>query len=237
MAVTGTKSESQNENFKVGFLIESSIDNITAFAGGGQAGAILLGAEVNRITTVATIGDSVKLPPSIAGLSIIVINHGGKQAQVYGSGTDTVNDVATATGVPQMNGSTTLYFSATAGAWYSNGTAEGYSGGFMTTSYTDAITARAGGGQALAVPLTSMLNRVTVVATAADSVGLPLAAPGIQLTVINAAAANAMQVFAAVGSTDTIDGVAGSTGYSQPAGKTVDYFCTALGAWHKLISA
>src|SRR5258708_20999631 len=92
MAVTGTKSESQNENFKVGFLIESSIDNITAFAGGGQAGAILLGGEVNRITTVASIGDSVKLPPSIAGLSLIVINPRGKRAQVSRTSSPHRND-------------------------------------------------------------------------------------------------------------------------------------------------
>src|SRR5258708_2146908 len=198
MAVTGTKSESKNENFMVGFLLESAIDNITAFAGGGQASATQLTAEVNRITTVANIGDSVKLPASIAGLSIVVINHGGKQGQVYGSGADTINDVAAATGVPQMNGSTTIYVCATAGAWYSNGTAEGYASGLMTTSYTDGITAHAGGTQAASVPLTSMINRVTTVATAGDSVSLPLAAPVMQITVVNAAAANAMLVFAAI---------------------------------------
>jgi hypothetical protein len=235
VAITGTNSQNQNSNVAVGFLLESSADSITANAGGGQTNATQLAAEVNRVTTVATIGDSVKLPASAAGLSIVVINHGANQMQVYGAGTDTINDVATATGVPQMAGSTTIYACATAGAWYSNGTAEGYNAGFMTVSYTDGITAHAGGGRASAVPLTSMINRVTTVGTAADSVVLPAAAPGMQLTVINAAAVNAMQVFA--NGSDTIDGTAGSTGFSQAAGKTVEYVSTAAGAWHKLVSA
>jgi hypothetical protein len=237
VTITGTEGTHQNQNVVVGFLLESAQDNITAFAGGGQGNATPLAAEVNRITAVASIGDSVRLPPSAPGLSIVVINHGGRQMQVYGSGADTVNDVASATGIPQMAGSTTIYACATAGAWYSNGTAEGYANGLLTMSYSDGIVARAGGGQAGAVPLTAMINRVTTVATAADSVSLPTAVPGLTVTVINAAAANAMQVFAALGSSDTIDGVAGATGYAQAAGKTVEYLSTAAGAWHKIVSA
>jgi DNA-binding transcriptional LysR family regulator len=34
------------------------------------------------------------------------------------NGTDTIDDVATATGVPQMPDSTTLYYCVTAGMWY-----------------------------------------------------------------------------------------------------------------------
>lgn len=236
-APTGADGTNQKNFVQVGMLIESAADNLTANAGGGQANALQLFNEINRITTVATIGDSVKLPSAVPGLSIVVINHGTNQMQVYGGGTDTINDVATATGVPQMAGSMTIYACAAAGKWYSNGTAEGYNAGFMTTSFTDGITAHAGGGQASAVALTSMLNRVTTVASANDSVQLPLAAPGMDITVINAAASNAMQVFAQNGSTDTIDGTAGSTGFSQAAGKTVQYVSTAAGAWHKLVSA
>lgn len=106
-----------------------------------------------------------------------------------------------------------------------------------TETYTvaDALTAKAGGGRTGATALTAMLNRVTTVATAADSVLLPVAVAGLEIVAINAAGANAMQVFA-LGS-DTIDGTAGSTGYSQAAGKTVTYVCTVAGAWHKQISA
>ena len=133
-----------------------------------------------------------------------------------------------------MPSSATLYMCATAGAWFTNGTGEGFSGSLMTVSYTEGVTAHAGGGRAAAVPIIGMITRVTTVATAADSVVLPTAVPGLDLTIINAGA-NAMQVFG--NGSDTIDGTAGATGVSQAAGKTVQYLSTASGAWHRLISA
>src|SRR5581483_1286549 len=95
--------------FAVGLLIESALDGITAFAGGGQTSATQLNNEINRVTTVATIGDSVMLPQAKAGLSIAVINSGANSAQVFGNGADTINGVAAATGVAQMANSATLY--------------------------------------------------------------------------------------------------------------------------------
>jgi hypothetical protein len=47
---------------------------ITAFAGGGQANAVLLTRTINRVTTVATGGDSVKLPVAVPGMQVVVIN-------------------------------------------------------------------------------------------------------------------------------------------------------------------
>ena len=117
---------------------ESSSDNITAHAGGGQTNAQQLYSEVNRITTVATSGDSVMLPPAVvnqgvtnqAGLTVLVINHGANPMQVFGSGTDTINDVAAATGVSQMQGSMTFFTCTSTGKWYTQGLGEGYSGSF-----------------------------------------------------------------------------------------------------------
>lgn len=213
----------------------SYANNLTAHAGGGQASALALTALVNNVATVATAGDSVALPVSAAGLEITVVNSSTKSMQVFGAGTDTINGVATATGVAQMANSVVTYFSTAAGTWIALGLGSGYAGNFPTTSYTDAITAHAGGGRASAVAITTELSRVTTVGTAADSVVLPAAVAGMQLTIINAAASNAMQVFAS--GSDTIDGTAGATGYSQAAGKTVTYFTTAAGSWHKMISA
>jgi hypothetical protein len=116
-----------------GFIAESFTDNITAHAGGGQASAFQLATEVNRITTVASPGDSVMLPgasqvglspsgpQSTGGLTLIIINHGANPVQVFGNGTDTIDDVASATGVTQMAGSVTIYTCTTPGAWYSFG--------------------------------------------------------------------------------------------------------------------
>src|SRR6516162_788997 len=50
------------------------VNNITAHAGGGQAAAFLLTGAINRITTVATTGDSVKLPPAIAPATLHIVN-------------------------------------------------------------------------------------------------------------------------------------------------------------------
>ena len=52
-----------------GFIFESFTDNITAFAGGGQSGGVPILTELSRVTTVATIGDSVMLPPAAGHFS------------------------------------------------------------------------------------------------------------------------------------------------------------------------
>lgn len=224
------------QNFTAsGLIYESSTDNLTAHAGGGQTNALALSTEVNRVTTAATAGDSVMLPPSSPGLTIFVINHGAKPIQVYGSGTDTIDDVATATGVSQMQGSNTIYTCATTGKWYSNGTAEGYSGSFLTQSSTDNLTAHAGGGQGSALPLTAMMNRVTTVASANDSVVLPVSANGMQITVINAAATNSMNLFPATG--EQINALGANAAFAVAAGKTVEAYCVTAGQWHTILSA
>lgn len=103
------------------FLYASSADAITAYAGGGQTNAVGLTAMINRVSTVATAADSVKLPPSEVGLSITVINGAASNSmQVFGAGTDTINDVATATGVAQAAGKTAVYTCPVAGKWYRN---------------------------------------------------------------------------------------------------------------------
>jgi hypothetical protein len=220
------------EGLGVGFsgslFTESAQDTITAFAGGGQASGTQLTAQTNRITTVATAGDSVKLPLSAAGLEIVVINAGANAVQVFGSTNATIDGVAFATGVSQMKGSMTIYTSATAGAWFTNGLATGYSGSLQTMSFADTITAHAGGGQGSAVPLVALINRVTTVATLGDSVMLPASAAGLSITVTNNSA-NSMQVYGS--GTDTINSVATATGISQMVNSIVVYQCTTAGLW------
>jgi Ca2+-binding RTX toxin-like protein len=79
------------------------------FAGGGQTSATALTTIFNEVVTaVATAADSVKLPaPSKVGQIVIVTNaHASNSMQVFGAGTDTINGVATATGVAQAAGKT-----------------------------------------------------------------------------------------------------------------------------------
>ena len=221
-----------------GLFYESSTDNITAHAGGGQASAVAFTTELNRVATVATTGDSVKLPPSAPGLTIIAINHGANPMQVFGTGTDTIDDVAAATGVQQMANSTVIYTCNTAGSWYTEGLASGFVRGasLQTFSAVDGLTAHAGGGQASATLLTAMMNRVSTVATGGDSTVLPPSAPGMDITVTNAAASNSMNVFPSAGGTgtETINSLGANAPFALGAGKSVQFICYTAGQLHTL---
>jgi hypothetical protein len=103
-----------------GLLEQTAVSGLTAHSGGGQAGALALTNGVNNITVVAAAGDSVRLPASAPGMEITVTNSGANSMQVYGAGTDTINGIATATGVAQLPGVTTVYTSAVAGNWLAN---------------------------------------------------------------------------------------------------------------------
>lgn len=214
-----------------GLLYLTAQDSIAA-AGANQAGATVLTAEISRVTSGS---GGVALPPSVAGLDVYVINHSGSPIQVYGQGSDTIDDVAAATGVSQMNGSMTLYAAAAAGAYYSNGIGTGYSGQYPTVSYVNGLTAHAGGGQGSATPCTAVINRFTTVATAADSGVLMASAPGMSVTVTNAAATNSMNLFPASG--DQINALGANAAFALAAGKTAQLTCAVAGQWHAVLSA
>lgn len=103
------------------------------------------------------------------------------------------------------------------------------------TSYANALTAFAGGGQANALLLTQKINRVTTVATAADSVRLPKALAGMSMVVINAAAANSMNVFPTSG--DAVNALAADAAFAVAANKTVLLFCAVDGIWNAITTA
>ena len=95
---------------------------VTAAAGGGQTNATQLTGYAANVTVVATAADSVKLPLAIAGNVYFLQNSDSADSmQVFGAGTDTINGVATATGVAQAAGKSAVYFctvSAPAGKWF-----------------------------------------------------------------------------------------------------------------------
>jgi hypothetical protein len=93
---------------------------------------------------------------------------------------------------------------------------------------TNAVTARAGGGQALATVLAAAINRITTVATAADSVAFPASVAGDWRVVINSGTNN-LQLFGT--GTDTINGAASGTGVSVAAGARFLAFCPIAGQW------
>ena len=241
VATTGTDSIRQNQILQVGFLQESAADNITAFAGGGQANATLLSNELNKVTTVATAGDSVKLPPSMPGLTIVVTNKAANSMQVFGSGVDTIDDSATASGVSQMRGSVVIYACHTAGAWYTEGLGTGYTsaggGAFQTFSYVDGLTASTTHTQAGATPILASQAGIAVCANSGDAVLLPPAKAGMQIDIINhgvqpAAAYPASAAQGGVAGGDNINAVGQNlplTGLASAA-PTI-FYCLTDGQW------
>jgi len=102
-------------------------------------------------------------------------------------------------------------------------------------SYTNGITAYAGGGQTNAVALTATYNRITTVATAGDSVKLPAAIAGSRTVVFNKAAANSLNVFPATG--DAINALSANAAYALAATKGVEFICCVTGIWDTNLSA
>lgn len=105
-------SNPQSGNVPIGLLTSwlNVTDNLTAHAGGTQAAALALGYGLQIVRTVASGSDSVKLPPAVQGLVVFVMNLAAANSmQVFGSGVDTINAVATATGVAQAAGKVGIY--------------------------------------------------------------------------------------------------------------------------------
>jgi hypothetical protein len=214
------------------FLLESSQDNITATAGGGQANAFQITSQTVRIATVASIGDSVMLPPSAPGLELLVINHGANAMQVFGNGADIIDDQLATTGVSQMSNSLVIYSCATAGKWYTEGLSSGFAAalGLQTFSYAT-IAANVGGTQVTGTPITQMLNNITA-AGANYSATLPPSAPGLELTVHNISA-NTILVFPNAGGTGTekINAAAANASISMPTNTSTVFTCNVAGQW------
>jgi hypothetical protein len=90
---------------------------ITAAAGGTQAAATKVTTDNVIVGTVATAADSIRLPPAVVGASMLVFNDGANSMQVFGDGTETINGVATATGVAQASKVGALYACVQTGKW------------------------------------------------------------------------------------------------------------------------
>lgn len=125
---TADVTQDMLDQFNLAGYIDSTLNNLTvietgltAHAGGTQAAALALSATafVHQIDTVGTGADSVRLPVSVAGQMHMVINNAASNSmQVFGAGTDTINNVATATGVAQSAGLGCLYYCPVAGKWF-----------------------------------------------------------------------------------------------------------------------
>lgn len=224
------------------YWLESVQDNITATASGTQTTAFQITTQSARVTTVATAGDAVQLPPAQPGLEVFVVNHGANRMQVFGSPSnpfngnvgDTIDDVATATGVQQMADSGVVYFCFTAGAWYSLDLATGYARGLgLQTMQPASIAANATGTQASGTPITSMINLVSS-GGAAQSVTLPVSKPGMAIMIACTTAVNTVAVFPNAGgtTTETINALSANAGITMAALTSATFVCAVAGQWY-----
>jgi hypothetical protein len=99
----------------------STLNGVTAHAGGGQTNGVLMSAAINRVTTVGSAGDSVILPSAVGGQSITVINGSGTSMNVFSntaSTSDTINGTAGTTAYAIAGGKTAEFVSPASGVWH-----------------------------------------------------------------------------------------------------------------------
>lgn len=100
--------------------LTNAVTGIVALAGGARSALTpVLAGGFNEVATVATIADSVCLPPAIYGSEIFVHNTAANSMQVFaGFGTtDTINGVVAATGVAQAAAKGAIYACYADGKW------------------------------------------------------------------------------------------------------------------------
>jgi hypothetical protein len=91
----------------------STEDKITATAGGTQAAAYKLTADISRVSVCTTNGDSVSLPPTSqwVGGKKVVINDGAANLNVYpGNATDQIDTAAVNTAAVITTPKRTIFF-------------------------------------------------------------------------------------------------------------------------------
>lgn len=98
----------------------SITDTITAFAGGGQGSATLLGSSFNRITVVATAGDSVKLPASPKTGELITIRNddSAEACDVFPNTGDQIEALGANTAFSLTAGSVVQLIATSTSQWY-----------------------------------------------------------------------------------------------------------------------
>jgi len=206
-----------------------------------QAGATVLVPGISRVDTSTAVtagttnGDGVKLPAATSGDVVTVVNNTANIIQVYGNGSDTINGVAGATGIPLPPGGVNIFVAAAAGGWLiESGVGGGASGTIPTFIVQEAITASSTITQAAATAITSNYAHVTT-GGANYAVALPAWANGAVVTIYNDTATN-ITVYTQNGGTATLNDLASSaTPVLQMPNSIATYSAFLSGAtqeWH-----
>lgn len=124
LTMTGTNSENNRSIFEVGFLRIARDTAITATASGNQSTSYQLTTGLNRIATVASGNDSVKLPACTGGIMVVVSNQAASNtANVYPSTGDAINALSANSAFALAANKTVIFFCGIDGTWAANLTA------------------------------------------------------------------------------------------------------------------
>jgi hypothetical protein len=92
---------------------------LVAKAGGGQTGATLLSQQsLHQITTVATAGDSLMLPPGVNGMTLWAANTSANSANLFPSLNETINNLSANASFAITAGKAFRAFCPVDGKWY-----------------------------------------------------------------------------------------------------------------------
>lgn len=90
---------------------------IVAHAGGGQASATVLAAIYNIVTTVATAGDSVKLPVAVVGTWYVITNSGAASLNIFPATSGTINGGSANAAIALLPGAQIMLVGSTTLNW------------------------------------------------------------------------------------------------------------------------
>src|SRR6185437_14171819 len=104
--------------YSIGIPLRSNTNAITAHAGGGQANAVALTSSINRVTVVASGNDSVRLPVSVAGMQITIINAAASNSMnLYPASGEIINALSADAALAVAANKTVIAMCAVAGTW------------------------------------------------------------------------------------------------------------------------
>ena len=99
------------------FPLNPVLGGITAHAGGGQANATQINIGFNSVSTVATTGDSVKLPDNVLSQTVVVFNGGANSLNLFPFLGDSINLQAVNTSIAVPSGSTASCYGVGVTQW------------------------------------------------------------------------------------------------------------------------
>ncbi len=102
------------------FMPFSATTGLTAKAGGGQSGATALTGNINRVTAVATAGDSAILPAAVAGRTVSVFNASANSLNVFPQTGESIGTGAANAAFAVAGGKGALFLASSAGVWNPN---------------------------------------------------------------------------------------------------------------------